>query len=141
MTDNVNTLNAIHSIVTQLQEEIVQLKSEVKNLTQQISNLELQRPSNICSTERMTIKQLSDYLPGNPSVSTIRLWIKEEGLPVDRIKHRLFFRKDKIEEWIETRERKKKLDYEKEMNKFFHLREQKTVAPWRVKETKVKSTI
>lgn len=47
----------------------------------------------------MTIKELSDFLPDHPAVTTLYSWVAEERIPYINHGRRVFFQKSAIIEW------------------------------------------
>lgn len=47
----------------------------------------------------MTIKELSDFLPDHPAVTTLYSWVAEERIPYINHGRRVFFQKSAILEW------------------------------------------
>ena len=54
----------------------------------------------------MTIKQLIEYLPDLPHITTLYRWIKEATIPVNKTTHRLRFRKSEIDAWLNSGRKK-----------------------------------
>jgi hypothetical protein len=53
----------------------------------------------------MTIKDLQNYLPDNPSIHTIYLWTSKKSIPHEKHGKKLFFEKSKIDKWIIDRKK------------------------------------
>lgn len=47
----------------------------------------------------MTIKELIEYLPEQPSIFTVYLWTSKNKIPYKKIGRKLFFEKHLIDEW------------------------------------------
>lgn len=47
----------------------------------------------------MTIEELIEYLPEQPSIFTVYLWTSKNKIPYKKIGRKLFFEKHLIDEW------------------------------------------
>ena len=54
------------------------------------------------SKQYLSIKQLRDYLPDNPTYATIYAWTHYGKIPFCKFGKKLFFDKDLIDEWNAT---------------------------------------
>ncbi len=50
----------------------------------------------------MTMEQLREYLPDSPARQTVYQWISHRKIPFEKYGKRLYFRKLRIDDWIEN---------------------------------------
>ena len=50
----------------------------------------------------MTIEELADYLPENPTIPTIYSWTKHKQIPFIKFGRRLYFEKEQVDNWNEN---------------------------------------
>lgn len=124
----------IINVIKTLTEEISLLRSEVRLLHDSLSssNKEEKAPE---VQECLTLEQLSDYIPGNPAIPTLRRWIKEEGLPSQKIKRKLIFKKSEIDEWLIKRTGSSVLEIDKQVTESLKSFERNPTPRWRRKKS------
>ena len=133
MAECLNFNYDIINVIKTLTEEISSLRSEFRLLHDTLFSSS-NREDKVTEVQKwLTLEQLSDYIPGHPALSTLRRWIKQEGLPSQKIKGRLVFRKDLVDEWIQKRTVTSDMDIERMANESLKSIEKKQLPRWRQK--------
>ena len=84
------------SVIKTLTEELSFLRSEVRLLRDSLSSLH--KEDKVAEVQEwLTLEQLMTYIPGRPSIPTLRRWIKQDGLPAQKVKRKLVFLKSRID--------------------------------------------
>lgn len=99
--------------ISKLESKIEELESKLDKLTS-VSDT---------TTDRMTLEELKQYIHTRPSESTIRRWMKD-GMPYSRLGKRLVFSKEKVDNWMKSRE---------DISQFAAQSVARPIAPWRAK--------
>ena len=134
MAECLNFNYDIINVIKTLTEEISLLRSEVRLLHDSLSssNKEEKAPE---VQECLTLEQLSEYIPGNPAIPTLRRWIKKEGLPSQKIKRKLIFKKSEIDEWLIKRTGSSVLEIDKQVMESLKSFERNPTPRWRRKKS------
>ena len=79
----------------ELPERVAMIDKKLDWIIEQLSN-----PPEPERDRLMTVKQLKEYLPENPASQTIYGWVNDRKIPFEKHGRRLYFRKSKIDEWL-----------------------------------------
>ena len=66
----------------------------------------------------LTLSELRQYLPGNPSAATIYGWSHRRQIPAHRFGKRLTFLKSEIDVWLKSKYKKTKVEIENDAADF-----------------------
>lgn len=136
MSENAVLKNDATSVITTLTEGFNCLQSEVRLLREMLSSLLSTEKGNIPEDQEwLTLEQLTEYIPGRPSIPTLRRWIKQEGLPGQKIKRKLVFQKSTVDEWLKSRTVRADNVLEKKANDYLKTAIKTHLPPWRKKKS------
>ena len=111
----------IEGILQRIERKIDSLQKQVDELKPQVSS----------DAAWLTIKELSEYIPTNPSESTIRRMVRAQVIPYSRAGKRLLFQKSDIDNWLLNSKSKSVGQVEADDHKALaSIRKQ--IAPWRM---------
>lgn len=75
------------------------------------------------------------YIHGNPSIPTLRRWIKQDGLPAQKIKRKLVYLKLGIDEWLRKRSVSSDFEIEQKAHDYLKSTVKTYIPPWRQKKS------
>ena len=136
MSENAVLNNDAACVITTLTEGFNHLQSEVRLLRELLSSLMTTKRINTTEDQEwLTLEQLTEYIPGRPSIPTLRRWIKQEGLPGQKIKRKLVFQKSTVDEWLKSRTVKADNVLEKKADDYLRAGIKTHLPPWRQKKS------
>ena len=133
MADNLKLSNDFTTVIKTLTEELSFLRSEVRLLRDSLYSQKDDKAPEV--QEWLTLEQLMTYIPGSPSIPTLRRWIKQDGLPAQKVKRKLVFLKSGIDEWLRKRSVSSDFEIEQKAKDYLKSTVKTHIPPWRQKKS------
>lgn len=109
----------------QLPTYVVELGRKVDDLTALLQSHSGQsRPD---TDKWFSIKELSDYLPGNPAITTLYGKVQRREVPFSREGKRLVFRKSQIDSWLQSKRVKTNAELSVQADQYVNLNNRREV--------------